>query len=255
MYVALTEALAAVLITGDRHLLRTPGLHIRVQVLFNSRPLGTIPIVTPLAPDMTIIFSGRRWRVRAVHEREKVIEVTRDATGRPPPFGGGAGVIDDAVIRRMRKTLQEGGYIPRYLDPEAAALLREGRDAYRRMDLSHSRIVDLGSNHHLVATWEGSIRTATLALALRLQGFEVTVHDGFLDVSAMDDNADLTGTLASLARQGAPNGNELAAGIASVESEKFHRYLSRDLLIADAVAGKIAPDAVPAMAKAILEGA
>lgn len=30
VYVALTEALGAVLITGDRHLVRTPGLRIRV---------------------------------------------------------------------------------------------------------------------------------------------------------------------------------------------------------------------------------
>lgn len=41
------------------------------RVLFGSRTLGTIPIVTPLAPDVTIIFAGRRWRVRAVHERTR----------------------------------------------------------------------------------------------------------------------------------------------------------------------------------------
>lgn len=31
VYVALTEALAAVLVTGDRHLVRAPGLRIRVE--------------------------------------------------------------------------------------------------------------------------------------------------------------------------------------------------------------------------------
>lgn len=31
VYVALTEALAAVLVTGDRHLIRAPGLRIRVE--------------------------------------------------------------------------------------------------------------------------------------------------------------------------------------------------------------------------------
>lgn len=225
------------------------------RVLFGSRTLGTIPIVTPLAPDMTIIFAGRRWRVRAVHEREKIIEVTRDATGRPPPFAGGAGVIDDVVVRRMRRTLEEGG-IPRYLDPAAAALLREGRAAYRRLELSRRRIVDLGPNHYLVATWEGSIRTATLALALRSQGYVATLHDGFLELSALQpDGADLPATLELLARQGPPNGHDLAAGMGALASEKFHRYLSRELLIADAAAGRITPEAVPAMAREILAGA
>ena len=225
------------------------------RVLFNTRTLGTIPLVTPLAPEMTIIFAGRRWRVRAVHDREKVIEVTRDATGRPPPFAGDAGVIDDAVIRRMRTTL-EGAGVPRYLDAVAAELLREGRDAYRRMDLSRRRVVDLGYNHYLVATWEGSIRTATLALALRLQGCNVMVHDGFLEVSGMQDGAaDLLGALEALACDDPPSGRELAAGMGSVHVEKFHRYLSRDLLIADAAAGRIDAEAVPVMAREILEGA
>lgn len=225
------------------------------RVVFGSRTLGTIPIVTPLAPDVTIIFAGRRWRVRAVHEREKIIEVTRDATGRPPPFAGGAGAIDDVVVRRMRATL-EGAGIPRYLDPAAAALLREGRGAYRRMELSRRRIVDLGPNHYLVATWEGSIRTATLALALRSQGYAATLHDGFLELSALQpDGADLPATLELLARREPPNGRDLAAGMNALASEKYHRYLSRELLIADAAASRIEPEAVPAMAREILDGA
>lgn len=184
-----------------------------------------------------------------------MIEVTRDATGRPPPFAGGVGVIDDVVVRRMRATL-EGGDLPRYLDPAAAALLREGRGAYHRMELSRRRIVDLGPNHYLVATWEGSIRTATLALALRLQGYVVTLHDGFLELSALrPDGADLPATLDLLAGQEPPNGRDLAAGIGALASEKFHRYLSRELLIADAAASRITPEAVPAMAREILEGA
>ena len=224
------------------------------RIQFRSRTLGAIPVVTPLTTGMTIIFSGRRWRVTAVHDREKVIEVTRDATGRPPPFAGAAGVIDDEVIRRMRAVLQDEA-VPRYLDAEAAALLREGRAAYRRLDLARRRLVDLGPNRYLLATWEGSIRTATLALALRLHGCHAAVHDGFLEVSGKrDDGADVTAALELLARRDPPSGEELAAAIGSIDSEKFHRYLSRDLLIADAATSQVAPEAVPAMAQAILDG-
>ena len=224
------------------------------RVLFNGRPLGAIPLVMPLAPDMTIIFSGRRWRIRAVHDRDKVIEVAKDVIGRPPPFGGDAGVIDDTVVRRMRAIL-EGEEFPRYLDREAADLLREGRDAYHRLGLARRRVVDLGNGHHLVATWDGTIRTTTLALALRAHGFTVAVHDGFLDVEARQkDEAGLLQTLERLAGAPAPAGERLASGIAPLVIEKFHPCLSRDLLIKEAAASRISADAVPEMAAGILKG-
>ena len=222
------------------------------RVLFNGRALGTIPIVVPLARDMTIIFSGRRWRVMTVHDREKVIEVTKDTTGRPPPFGSEAGIIDDVVVRRMRVILA-GEDVPRYLDREAAEFLREGRATYQRLGLAHRRIVELGEGHQLVATWDGTIRTATFALALRSHGFVVTVHDGFLDVeSSQQDQVSLLRTIGRLAGEPAPASERLASGIASLTTEKFHHYLSRDLLIVDAVASRILASVVPEMAQRIL---
>ena len=221
------------------------------RVMFNGRPLGTIPVVVPLALDMTIIFSGRRWRVIAVHDRDKVIEVAADATGRPPPFGGDFGIIDDAIVRRMR-TILAGEAMPRYLDREAVELLCEGRDTYRRMELACRHVVSLGDNHHLVATWDGTIRTTTFALALQSHGFVVDVHDGFLDVEDRhQDHAGLQRILKRLAVEPAP---DLASNLAALESEKFHHYLSRDLLILDAVTSKVSPEAVPEMAQRILAG-
>ena len=222
------------------------------RVLFSGRPLGTIPIVMPLVPDMTIIFSGRRWRIVAVHDRDKVVDVAKDSTGRPPPFGGELSIVDDPIVGRMRSVL-EAESIPGYLDQEAAELLREGRDTYRRLELARRHIVDLGGNHHLLATWDGTIRTTTLALALRAHEFAVAVHDGFLDVEdRLQEHARLTRVLRSLAVEPAPDGIDLAAGISALESEKFHPYLSRELLILDAVSSKMSPESVPEMAQRIL---
>ncbi len=222
------------------------------RVLFGGRPLGTIPTVMPLVPDTTIIFSGRRWRIVAVHDRDKIVEVAKDATGRPPPFGGDLGIVDDPVVARMRSVLEAAG-VPRYLDQEATELLREGRSTYRRLELARRHIVDLGENHHLLATWDGTIRTTTLALALRSHGFAVAVHDGFLDVEDRRPERDrLTSVIRTLAVEPGPDGADLASGMSALESEKFHRYLSRDLLILDVVASKMAPDAVPEMARRLL---
>ena len=223
------------------------------RVLFDGRPLGTIPTVMPLVPDTTIIFSGRRWRIVAIHDRDKVVEVAEDATGRPPPFGGDlVGIVDDPVVARMRSVL-EAESVPRYLDQEATELLREGRSTYRRLELARRHVVDLGDNHHLLATWDGTIRTTTLALALRSHGFTVAIHDGFLDVKDRRPEHDrLTSILSMLAVEPGPDGTDLASGMSAIESEKFHRYLSRDLLILDVVASKMAPDAVPEMARRLL---
>ncbi len=222
------------------------------RVLFRGRPLGTIPALMPLVPDMTIIFSGRRWRIVAVHERDNVLEVAKDATGRPPPFGGDLGIVDDPIVARMRSVL-EAEDIPRYLDQEAAELLREGRHTYRRLELGRRHIVELGDNHHLLATWDGTIRTTTLALALQSHGFAVAVHDGFLDVVDRRTEHDrLTSVLRALTVEPGPDGTDLASGMSALESEKFHRYLSRDLLVLDAVTSKVEPDAVPKMAQRLL---
>ncbi len=225
------------------------------RILFNGRSLGTIPIHNPLAPGMSIIFSGRRWRIRSIHDRDKVIEVERDATGRSPHFGGDGGgiIIDDTVVRRMR-TILEGDEIPRYLDREAADLLSEGRRSYRRLGLASSRIVGLGGGHYLIATWSGTIRTTSFALILRSHGFIVDVHDGFLDVGPEHETEiDLPDILKKLATDPAPSGKHLVSNVVIPQSEKYHQYLSDDLLVEDALSGRLLPDAVPEMAADILE--
>ena len=224
------------------------------RILFNGRSLGTIPIHNPLAPGMSIIFSGRRWRIRSIHDRDKVIEVERDATGRSPHFGGDGGgiIIDDTVVRRMR-TILEGDEIPRYLDREATDLLSEGRRSYRRLGLASSRIVELGSGHYLIATWSGTIRTTSFALILQSHGFTVDVHDGLLDVEPEHKTeVDLPDILKKSATDPAPSGKHLVSNVVIPQSEKYHQYLSYDLLVEDALSGRFLPDAVPEIAEDIL---
>lgn len=223
------------------------------RILFNGRSLGTIPIDNPLAPGMSIIFSGKRWRIRSIHDRDKVIEVEWDATGRSPCFGGDGGIIDDTVVRRMR-TILEGDEIPRYLDREAADLLSEGRRNYRRLGLAGSRIVKLGGGRHLIATWSGTIQTTNFALILRSHGFTVDIHEGFLDVEREHEaEVGLPDILKKLAKDPAPSGKHLASNVMIPQTEKYHPHLSRDLLVEDALSGRLLPDAVPEMAAGILE--
>lgn len=220
------------------------------RVMVGGRLLGKLPLNDLLAPDMTLSFSGRRWRVLAVHDRDRVIEVSPDASARPPIFGGDGGIIHDTVVQRMRTVLADDAP-RRYLDHQAAELLAEARSWFGRLGLGEQNVIDLGDGSTLLATWAGTVRTNTLALALRGHGMSVEVHDGLLDVTG--NAAGVRKTLERLAAAAPPTGEELALHVSAPAREKYHPYLSRELMLEDIIASRIEADAVPAMAERLLE--
>ena len=221
------------------------------RVVSSGKTLGTIPIDMVLAPDMTIVFSGRRWRVVEVHDREKVVEVVPDQTGRPPRFGGDVGIIEDVVIERMRQTLAQD--MPhRYLDQHAAELLQEARGWYERLGLSERRIIEIDETSCLLATWAGTVRNGSLTLALISHGLSVKIEDGMLEISGSDVSS-VRGVLEDLANGPTPQPSELARFTAKPEREKYHSYLSEELLLRDIVSAQIDAEAVPLLAERLLE--
>jgi len=76
------------------------------RLVAEGRDLGTLPIDNIMSPGMMLIFSGRRWIVQEIHDREKVIMVTPAKAGTPPVFGGDPGDIHDRGIERMFAILE-----------------------------------------------------------------------------------------------------------------------------------------------------
>ena len=101
---------------------------------------------------MTIVLSGRRWRITQVHSKDRVIEVSGDRVGRPPPFGGGGGQVHDRIVEKMKEVLSDDR-VPRYLDKGAARLLQDARSEFRRLRLDSRSVCSLGERNYLVATW------------------------------------------------------------------------------------------------------
>lgn len=200
------------------------------RLICDGRELGTIPVDNILAPGMMLIFSGRRWVVQELHDLEKAIVVKPGKAGTPPTFGGDPGDIHDRVIERMF-AIFESDTRPRYLDHAASGLLDEARANYRRLGFHGASIVPTGPGNAILATRVGTIKTTSLALALRSLGFEVEQHDGFLHVERKDDAPEVVEALKTLADQEEP---DLFAGGPNLMFEKFHPYLSRDLLELDA---------------------
>ncbi|MDZ5698693.1 DEAD/DEAH box helicase [Chelativorans sp. M5D2P16] len=215
------------------------------RLVANGRDLGTLPVDNVLSPGMMLIFSGRRWLVQEIHDREKVIMVTPAKAGTPPIFGGDPGDIHDRVIERMFDFL-EGEVEPAYMDPVSIQMLEEARLNYARMGFRESRIVSPGASSAILATRVGTVKTATLALALRGFGYTVERHDGFLEVDAGEETPPVAETLARMA---VGEEADLFTDGTNLLFEKFHPYLSPKLLAQDALSSRLDPPALPGLCK------
>ena len=222
------------------------------RVLSGSKQVGVLPTSRVFVPDMTIILSGRRWRITAVHSRDKVIEVTQDQAGRPPPFGGSSGLVHDRVIEKM-KAVFSGEGLPGYLDRTASHLLEDARSEFHRLGLDRQSICATGDRGSLVSTWAGTIKTSTLSLKLKSMGFKTVIHDGFLEVDGQSAGQSVEAALGTIAKQTPDDvvGQSLS-GLENVMSERFHANLSADLLLEDATSSLVDLGALPQLARNII---
>lgn len=221
------------------------------RLVSNGRDLGTLPIDNILSPGMMLIFSGRRWLVQEIHDREKVIMVKPAKAGVPPVFGGDPGEIHDKVIARMFDVL-EGDTKPLYMDANAFEMLEEARLNYAQMGFANGSLVNLGEETSIIATRVGTMKTTTLALALRSFGFSVEQYDGFLQVEAGEETPPLTEVLN---RIGEGEGVDLFAGAGNLLTEKFHPHLTRELLELDAISSRLEPKCLESVVTALAANA
>ena len=220
------------------------------RVVARGRQIGSLLATNVFVPDMTIILSGKRWRITQVHSKDRVVEVSEDRTGRPPPFGGTIGQVHDRIIEKMRDVLLEND-VPAYLDEIAASLLEGARSKFLHLNLDSRSICSLGDKSALVATWAGTVKTSTLALMLRNIGYTAVVHHGFLEVENKSTDKSVESALRDIAESPLVLGRTLLPGLEKCMSEKFHHYLSSDLLCEDAVTSVVDLAAMPQLAESI----
>ena len=90
------------------------------------------------------------------------------------------------------------------------------------------------------------MKTTTLALALRSFGFSVEQYDGFLQVEAGDETPPITEVLKRIAEG---EDVDLFAGAGNLLTEKFHPYLTRELLELDAISSRLEPNQLSILVK------
>ncbi len=223
------------------------------RIIADGKLLGTLPIIMVLAPGMTIVFSGRRWCITRIHDRDKVIEVTTSQTGRPPPFSGDGGPIHDRIVEKMKEVFS-GTDSPIYLDESATRLLEDARSEFRRLGVDRQSICEIGERNCLIATWTGTIKTSTLALALQALGYTVETYDGFLDINYDEGTQPVEAALEEIAHSAPISADRVLSGKENLITEKFHLYLSPNLLLQDAVSSRIDLGSLPELARSVIGG-
>ena len=202
----------------------------------SGRSLGTLPVNHPLKEDMLIIFSARRWRVLHVDAKQKVIQVAAAAGGNVPRFSGSGGSIHDRLRQEMRTVYQEAT-IPPYLDAQASEFLLQGRRQFRGLGLNEQSIITADGNSFLFV-WRGDRVVNTISVLLHSLGLKIQNHGIAIEVERILPSK-LRELLTELVESGPADPVMLARTVPNKQTEKFHFFLSEDLLCADYAASRL----------------
>jgi ATP-dependent Lhr-like helicase len=218
------------------------------QVRHDSRNIGRLTMDRPRAPGDLILLAGRRWRIETVDEPAKVITVTPSSAALKPGFIGEAGGVHGKVAAEMRQVLASDEPYA-FMDATAAEMLHLARDAYAQFRGSGSVQTAFEGSALYLAPWVGHRSLQTLAGGLRLAGIDAGVAEMMIRV------ADPPGQAAHALRrlvESPPAANDVASQLSPLINQKYHPYLTGELLIADAARAMIDLDGFGALAQASL---
>lgn len=147
-----------------------------------GKTLGTIPLSNAVGVGSLVAFAGQRWRVTAVDDRSKVLQVEFHRSGQIPRFDSIMNEpIHDRLAAEMRAVFDEDDVLS-YLDAAAQALLGKGRAAFRDLGLASARFLTSGKDTH-VLLWRGTQMNSLFAIALASAGLDCVVNDIGVTVS------------------------------------------------------------------------
>jgi ATP-dependent Lhr-like helicase len=129
------------------------------------------------------------------------------------------------------KAVYESTDVLPFLDPNARALLMEGRDAYARYQLGRTSLVEF-EGHVALFSWTGDRILDTLLVQLRDRDLPVE-RDGIAVVVNDINAAALIPHLRALAAQGPDDAVQLAGTVVNKLIEKHHVFLNDELLSID----------------------
>jgi len=197
------------------------------RLVLGSKPLGSIPLSNAVAIDSLVVFAGRRWKIIAVDEKARVIQVEAHKGGQVPRFEN---LTSEEVHTRLiaeMKAVYEDDDEPAFLDAAANALLAEGRNAYARADLSRRSILEMGRNA-LLFPWVGSATVAAMCVAFA--GMGVLAEDNGVGITVAAPIEAAIGGLKRLAAFSAADLAKIEDGALGLGGAKYDDFIPQSLL-------------------------
>jgi ATP-dependent Lhr-like helicase len=200
------------------------------RLVCGDTTLGTMPVGQPMRAGQLLLFAARRWRVVAVHDEDKVIELAPAKGGAPSLGSSGPGHVHSVVRATMRTVLAGNEQFP-YLDPIAARMLKQARNAYAELRLDERAVLRDGEDTLIVA-WTGDRETGTLAQLLVSEALDATV-DGLAVRVAGSTEPVVAAAVAAIAAAAPPTEIALAREVENKIVAKYDGWLGDELLSAE----------------------
>lgn len=219
------------------------------RVVHGGKTLGTMPVDFLISEGQTIIFSARRWRIEAIDDLTRRIDVVPSKSALPPLFGGSVGDLHDVVALKMREVLSSDEKFA-FLNDKAAEMIDEARAAYRSFGLNTRSIIP-ASGGSVVFTWAGTVLQDTLVAILKQLGASVIAGRSALEV----DRLDVAETVELLERariEAERDPITVAAQLYPRYREKYDGYLGDELLIEALAVDRLDLDHLPGLIDEIL---
>lgn len=197
------------------------------QIITDGRRLGTIPLDNMVAIGSLIVFAGQRWKVMAVDDRSKVLDVKPHRSAALPEFDPvDFGGIHDRIIQEMRK-VYEADDEPLYLDKDSLNLLRNCREAYRSNSLSKITMIEEEGSTHLFL-WRGTEFCSLMRLLLQAAGLTIRQHS--VGITVEDADPQTVEKLLNTVHLNLPPLEILADFVEDLEVAKYDAFIPRDVL-------------------------
>jgi len=203
----------------------TPAVY---RVVADALEIGSIALTNALLPGEFLLLGGRRWLVLDLDEEKKVIRTQAAAGARVPHWDPASGAVIHDLVRREMLRLYECDELPGYLNPIAADLLTEARSWFAEFGLRQTWLLADGEDVWIFP-WSGDVVLNTLGLQFHAAGFKLGSSRAALllqDTSAEKVEQALTG----MEQAPSPHPLKLAATVPNKQSEKYHRFLTEELL-------------------------
>jgi len=205
------------------------------RLINGSRTLGTLPIDSLILPNQSIIFAGRRWKVKDIDPEKKTIYVEATKGGQPPKFGGEGMHIHDRIRQEMLEIyynedyrIYVNGKPIDFLDAVARDLFHEGLYSFDKLNLKKNWIIEQ-EKYVYIFPWMGDKIVNTLVMILVQADYKATAFAGVIEIEKTK-TSEIINYLKEFLKIKPPTNKDLAKSIEDKHTEKYDGWLPESLL-------------------------